>query len=577
MVAPGAVFGFIAISNGRRALAEAVGRQFAEEARSTADSLSAVVDNGFAVLRTFARQDLMREIRIGDLDKRISTFLVSVSHGEEAIFELRIADPTGRVVAASDPARIGQIDPLAVFHASGEPTAESLRGPTTLPETRRRVLELSVPIPDPDRTGMQVGRLTALYDWERVTHALTELRRDLLEFGIGADVLMTDGAGVVIAGAGLEGTQTPLGADLLAAGWTSVDERLRPTASGFTVEPAARTLVAHARLRERDQKWTVLVAQPLSQALAPVTQMTIRLGVALAAVLAGALGLAVVLANRVTGPLSELTRATQDLASGERGIPVVSIRSHDEVGELAAAFNRMAVDLRRAQSEVLEAAKFAFLGELAAGVAHEVRTTLGVLRSSVQILQPSLGARDAEAAELIEIMLAEIEHLDGVVTQLLNLGRPREPAIGPARLSEVVFRAVDFAEAQARPKSISLRRVAAPDDPTALCDEEQLYQVALNLVVNAVQVLSPGGEVTVAILPARNGTAGFEVRDDGPGIPDEIRQQIFAPFFTRREGGIGLGLTFVQRVVREHKGTLSVQSEVGGGSVFRVELPASET
>lgn len=98
----------------------------------------------------------------------------------------------------------------------------------------------------------------------------------------------------------------------------------------------------------------------------------------------------------------------------------------------------------------------------------------------------------------------------------------------------------------------------------------------MNLIVNAVQILPVRGEVALTLLAERDRTVGFEVRDDGPGIPDHLLQKILLPFFTGRDGGVGLGLTFVQRVVQEHKGRLTIESEVGKGSVFRVELPAAE-
>ena len=100
--------------------------------------------------------------------------------------------------------------------------------------------------------------------------------------------------------------------------------------------------------------------------------------------------------------------------------------------------------------------------------------------------------------------------------------------------------------------------------------------MALNLVVNAIQIVAPGGVVQVTMLPARDGYAGFAVRDDGPGIPDEIQQRIFEPFFTRRDGGAGLGLTFVRRVVQEHRGRVWLESGNGRGTVFYVELPIAE-
>ena len=254
-------------------------------------------------------------------------------------------------------------------------------------------------------------------------------------------------------------------------------------------------------------------------------------------------------------------------------MPVVRTRLRDEVGELAEAFNQMTIDLRRAETQLLDAEKFAFVGEVAAGIAHEVRTTLGVLRSSAQLLQPRLESEGGEAAELVHIMLEEVQRLDAVVTELLTLGRPRALALEVRRLSEPVFRAVEFAAPQARGKGVGIKKIAAEQESLTLCDEEQMYQVALNLLVNAIEVLPAGGTVTVAMCGDGDGFAGFEVHDDGPGIPEAIRERIFQPFFTQREGGTGLGLTFVQRVVHEHKGRISVHSDVGRGSVFRVLLP----
>ncbi len=572
VLAPGTLFGWIAISNGRHALTETIGRQLAAEAHSGSDSLGATLNAELSDLRTFARQDLMREIRIGDLDKRISAFLAGLKNGDQSILELHVTDSAGRIVAASDPSSIGRTD-LGSPGASTEPPGESLRGP--LDWGGGKALELAVPVPDPDRSGASFGRLTAVYDWTHQTGTLEQIRQDLHEMSLEADIVITDASGVVIAGAVEPGTHTPIGRDLSAAGWTTIQGVDGGASSGFAVERPPRTLVGYARMAGATPGWTILVMQPLSRALQPVHAMTVRLAIGLAAVLALALGLAVVLANRVARPLRELTMATREISSGEPPAAPIATRSRDEVGQLTAAFNQMSVDLRRAQSEVLEAAKFAFVGELAAGVAHQVRTTLGVLRSSAQILQPSLGVRDVEAAELIQIMLDEVEHLDDVVTQLLNLGRPRELTIDRTPLRDVVFRAADFAEPQARAKGVTIRRVGGESLP-ALCDEGQMYQVALNLIVNAVQVVPTGGEVTVVVLPESDGFVGFEVRDNGPGIPEEIRQKIFLPFFTMREGGIGLGLTVVRRVIQEHRGRLSVESVVGAGSVFRVELPAAE-
>jgi signal transduction histidine kinase len=146
----------------------------------------------------------------------------------------------------------------------------------------------------------------------------------------------------------------------------------------------------------------------------------------------------------------------------------------------------------------------------------------------------------------------------------------------PVPLGHSLFRTADFVDAQARQKRVTIRRRAVDPDPVVLCDPELIHQVALNLLVNAVQILPDNGSIEIAILPVRDGYAGFEVRDDGPGMTEEVRARIFEPFFTRREGGAGLGLTFVQRVVQEHHGRVSVKSMPGHGTVFRVDLPVVE-
>ncbi|MGH7899253.1 MAG: sensor histidine kinase, partial [Candidatus Binatia bacterium] len=160
-------------------------------------------------------------------------------------------------------------------------------------------------------------------------------------------------------------------------------------------------------------------------------------------------------------------------------------------------------------------------------------------------------------------------------SELLELGRPRELCPEPAPLGQIVFRAADFVEVQAREKGVSVRRRGVEPEPVAFCDPELVHQVALNLLVNAVQILPGGGSVEIGLLPPRDGYAGFEVRDDGPGMSADVRARIFEPFFTLRNGGVGLGLTFVQRVVQEHRGRISVDSDPGRGTTFRVELPAS--
>jgi signal transduction histidine kinase len=112
-----------------------------------------------------------------------------------------------------------------------------------------------------------------------------------------------------------------------------------------------------------------------------------------------------------------------------------------------------------------------------------------------------------------------------------------------------------------------------PNEAAVLCEPELVYQVAVGLLVNAIQAVGPGGCIEARVLEASGGHGGFEVRDDGPGIPEALRERIFQPFVTARPGGVGLGLTFVKRVVHDHRGLVTIESNPGCGTLFRIELP----
>src|SRR5262249_46323818 len=148
-------------------------------------------------------------------------------------------------------------------------------------------------------------------------------------------------------------------------------------------------------------------------------------------------------------------------ARGLAAIPAVPVRSRDEIGTLAAAFNRMAADLARAEGHLVEASKFAFAGELAAGVAHEVRTPLGVLRSSTQLLERSLEIHDDESRELLHLMRDEVDRIEHVVSGLLELARPRDLQLEATPIGPILLRAVEFIEVQAREKGVAITCRAA--------------------------------------------------------------------------------------------------------------------
>jgi signal transduction histidine kinase len=561
VLVPGAIYGAITVATSRATIARLVGRQLVAEARNGADRLATALRSEQARLQSFAGQDVMREIRVRDFDKRISSFLASVKRGCPACTDLLVLDGQDRVVAASSPQWIGQAVDVS------DRTADAIEGPLPGP-AGAPILRFMAPVPDAEAPGSRLGWLVALFDWEGATEVISRVRANLASVGLDADVLIVNASGRVIGGVARRGSSWRRGRVLELR---SLD--LEDSPSTGRAGSSDGMLFGEANLSDALPAWRIIVAQPLADAFAPVRRSAILLAAALAAILIAALALALVAARRTTRPLAELTAAADLVRRGGGSAPTVPLRSRDEIGTLSAAFNRMSVDLRRAERDLVDAAKFAFVGELAAGVAHEVRTPLGVLRSSTQLLERSLEAKDDEARELLHLLRAEVDRIERVVSELLELGRPRELKCEPTALARLVSRAADFVEAQAREKRVVVRRHTTELDPEVLCDPDLLYQVALNLLVNAVQILPPGGSVDVGLLPPHDDYGGFEVRDDGPGMTEEVRTRIFEPFFTRRNGGAGLGLTFVQRVVQEHRGRISVESAPGHGARFTIELP----
>jgi signal transduction histidine kinase len=174
------------------------------------------------------------------------------------------------------------------------------------------------------------------------------------------------------------------------------------------------------------------------------------------------------------------------------------------------------------------------------------------------------------------MIIAEVDRVERVVTGLIQLARPMEQRVEPTPLRDVLTRAAEFAAAHAEKQHIQVTCDFAAGQRSALCDPEKAYQVVLNLLINAVQAMPHGGRLWLRTLAERAGMVGFAVADDGPGVPRAIRDRLFRPFVTGRDEGTGLGLTFVERVVKAHRGSVSVRSEPGQGTVFEVRLPAAE-
>lgn len=250
---------------------------------------------------------------------------------------------------------------------------------------------------------------------------------------------------------------------------------------------------------------------------------------------------------------------------------------YQKLAEELAETNRQ---LEQAQAEARRSERLAALGQLAAGLAHEIRNPLGVIKGSAEMLNQKLETSNPLASELAGYISSEVNRLNVMVSRFLDFARPLRAETRPREVTQVLERALKSVSEQWRGGKINLERNYQTDLPPVLLDEDLCEQAFVNLVQNAYEAMgSEGGTLRVAASTAGfGGRRGVEVRlaDSGPGIPAELQEQIFNPFMTTKESGVGLGLSIVSKIVDEHRGSIRLESPAGAGACFVIFLPAQE-
>ncbi len=243
------------------------------------------------------------------------------------------------------------------------------------------------------------------------------------------------------------------------------------------------------------------------------------------------------------------------------------------VGLLSTAQRRANSKLRDSYEEIRRIDRLRTLGEVAAGLAHELRHPLASISGSLEIIE-SRARQDSPEAEFSRLAMSEVRRLEQLVWEFLRYARPHAPELRVTSVHDIVVQVVTLLRVEAERSSVELRLEASSPPVQACIDPLQIEQVLLNIALNAIQASPPGARV--AIREYRTGDDVFiDVYDDGPGIPQEHRARVFEPFFTTREKGTGLGLAIAHRIALSHGGRLEIVDLDSNGTCMRVILPVA--
>jgi two-component system NtrC family sensor kinase len=283
--------------------------------------------------------------------------------------------------------------------------------------------------------------------------------------------------------------------------------------------------------------------------------------------------IAVPIARFVTRPIAELVEATRRLAQGDMTVRV-PVYGKGELAVLGQSFNSMVETLRQTQQELLHKERLASMGQLAAGVAHEINNPLGTILLFSDVMYKE-AAEDDRRRDDLKMIINETTRCKNIVADLLNFARQQEVLAQETDIHALLEKVVEGARLQPIFKEVEVVRQFSPDLPTIQADPAQLQQVFVNLLNNAAEAMEGKGTITLATRPLDSQWAEIKVSDTGCGIPEENLGKLFTPFFTTKAlgKGTGLGLSIVYGIVKMHRGQIAAQSQVGQGTTFTVTLP----
>lgn len=280
----------------------------------------------------------------------------------------------------------------------------------------------------------------------------------------------------------------------------------------------------------------------------------------------------------VSRPITQIIGTMREVEKGNLGSRV-NLKSKDELGMLSQSFNSMITKLDEArkelqklhESQIARADRLASIGELASGIAHEIKNPLAGIGAAIQVLSQSI-AKDDPQREIFDEIIKQIERLNKTIKDFLNYARPYEPHMSMCDITDIAKKGIFLIRKQAENQKVTIEEDYRYNIPQMLIDPEQVQQVMVNIMLNAVQAMPDGGRLIISA-KADPMFVELSIADTGKGIPKDNIEKIFTPFYTTKHQGTGLGLSISSRIIEKHNGSIRVESEVGRGTTFRIRLP----
>jgi signal transduction histidine kinase len=324
--------------------------------------------------------------------------------------------------------------------------------------------------------------------------------------------------------------------------------------------------------------WYFVTEVPVADALGPLRNLRTA-SLAFEALLVGIiLGAALLVASGIVAPVRRLVEAARRVAGGELGVQVPA-RGADEIAELGHTFNEMTRELSATsarirelhQREIQRAQQLATVGELASGIAHEIKNPLVGVSNGLDLVRRRMG-EEPELAPILTEMARQLTRMESAIRDLLAFARPATPALMPAEPDQIARRALRLIEPAAQHAGVEISFTSDRSSPDLQVDPELIEQALVNVIMNAVQATPPGGRVRVSVT-CSGAEVHFRITDTGRGITPADLEHIFKPFYTTRHSGTGLGLSITHDIIERHGGRIEVETQLGEGSAFDLILP----